>query len=80
QAGEVPHPAWRRDAPPVPLVAWRESSLVAGVAGVTGVTGEAGEAGGLRDACDHLQASLAAWGTSDGTRQLPWDWAGYLAS
>ncbi|MCX7417614.1 MAG: hypothetical protein NTY25_14215 [Planctomycetia bacterium] len=40
----------------------------------------AGEAGGLRDACDHLQASLAAWGTSDGTRQLPWDWAGYLAS
>ena len=74
QAGEVPHPAWRRDAPPVPLVAWRESSLVAGVAGVTGA------AGGLRDACDHLQASLAAWGTSDGTRQLPWDWAGYLAS
>jgi hypothetical protein len=71
QAGEVPHSAWRRDAPPVPLVAWRESSLVTGVAGA---------AGGLRDACDHLQASLAAWGTSDGTRQLPWDWAGYLAS
>ena len=74
QAGEVPHPAWRRDAPPVPLVAWRESALVTGMAGM------AGAAGGLRDACDGLQASLAAWGTSDGTRQLPWDWAGYLAS
>ena len=63
-AGRPPHDAWR-EAPPVPLLAWRRS---------------AGDAATDRSGCDRLQAELAAWGLAAGGTHRPWDWAGYLAT
>lgn len=48
---------------PLPLVAWRETLA----------------AGAGRQACDRLQADLAAWGLAGGRTRLTWDWAGYAA-
>lgn len=63
-ADHPPHDAWR-DAPPVPLLAWRRSP---------------GDAVTDRSGCDRLQAELAAWGLGAGGTHRPWDWAGYLAT
>jgi hypothetical protein len=60
---QLPHPLWRGDPPPLPLVAWRADGP---------------PAGGDRRSCDRLQADLAAWATADGSGQPVVDWAGYV--
>lgn len=37
------------------------------------------ETDATRQACDRLQAELAAWGLEGGRERLPWDWAGYAS-
>lgn len=59
-AGAVPHEAWR-EPPDMPMLASRPSQ---------------GAVRDRREACDRLQADLAAWRTVAAT----WDWAGYLTS
>ena len=54
---------------------WKaDSPLVAQRAVATGSSAE------HRQECDRLQAALAAWGLAEEAAQLPWDWAGYLAT
>jgi hypothetical protein len=62
-AGGLPHPAWRLDSPPLPLIACRRDVLAATARS--------------RRQCDALQADLATWATVAG-RRPDWDWAGYL--
>lgn len=62
-ADALPHPAWRTDPPPVPLLAWQKGGAVAGDVS--------------RRGCDATQAALAAWGgTAAGHPGVAW--AGYL--
>ena len=62
----------------LPRDGWRlwkaDSPLVAQRAVATGSSAE------HRQECDRLQAALAAWGLAEEAAQLPWDWAGYLAT
>ena len=65
EGSDLPHDAWRKAAPPVPLIAWRQ---------------DGGHVPAGRSGCDRLQAALAAWGLADGRMHQPWDWAGYFVS
>jgi hypothetical protein len=62
----LPHDGWRLWKADKPLVAQRAVA-----------TGSLAE---HRQECDRLQAALAAWGLAEEAAQLPWDWAGYLAT
>ena len=62
----LPHDGWRLWKANTPMVAQRAVA-----------TGSSAE---HRQECDRLQAALAAWGLAEGAAQLPWDWAGYLAT
>ena len=62
----LPHDGWRLWKADKPLVAQRAVA-----------TGNSAE---HRQECDRLQAALAAWGLAEEAAQLPWDWAGYLAT
>jgi len=64
-SGQSPHPAWRVAAPTLPLMARRKAGAGLPV---------------HRQACDALQADLAAWSCAGSASAPLRDWAGYLVT